>query len=83
MKKMNFFATAAFCAAASCFASGSVTSGFVPVCRPGEVFAPVPEANGSAVDAARVIDTPVVFPAAYTEDFTLDGNLEKSVWKKA
>ncbi|MBP3406223.1 MAG: hypothetical protein J6N18_08990 [Kiritimatiellae bacterium] len=83
MKRMNVFAAAVFCAAASCFASGPVTSGFVPVCKPGEVFAPVPEANGSAIDAARVIDTPVVFPAAYTEDFTLDGDVTKAVWKKA
>ena len=83
MKKINVLAAATFCAAASCFASGSVTSGFVPVCKPGKVFAPVPEANGSAIDAARVIDTPVVLPAAYVEDFSLDGDLEKSVWKKA
>ena len=82
MKKLNLLS--AFALSASVFAStGPVTSGFVPVCKPGKVFAPIPEANGSAIDAARVIDTPVVLPAAYVEDFSLDGDLEKSVWKKA
>ena len=30
-----------------------------------------------------VVDTDEVFPAAYTEDYKLDGNLDKSVWKTA
>ena len=30
-----------------------------------------------------VVDTDEVFPAAYTEDYKLDGNLDKAVWKTA
>ena len=30
-----------------------------------------------------VVDTDEVFPAAYTEDYELDGNLDKPVWKTA
>ena len=30
-----------------------------------------------------VVDTDEVFPAAYTADYKLDGNLDKPVWKAA
>ena len=82
MKNLNVFAALALTATVFA-ATESATSEFVAVCAPGKVFVPVPEANGSAIDAARVIDTPVVLPAAYTEDFELDGDMTKAVWSKA
>lgn len=37
-----------------------------------------------ALSAAQpVVDTEEVFPAAYTEDFALDGNLDKPIWSTA
>lgn len=41
-------------------------------------------AAGTVCGAAKpVVDTDFVFPAAYVEDFAIDGNVEKDVWKKA
>ena len=60
----------------------SVTSGFVPVLGPGEVFAPIPEATGGD-DTARLVDTTNVFHVAYAEDFEIDGDLAKPVWYRA
>ena len=60
----------------------SVTSAFVPVRAPGNVFDPIPEANGGN-DTARLVDTPEVFAAAYVDDFALDGDLTKPVWDAA
>ena len=57
----------------------SVTSDFVSVLGPEEVFAPIPEATGN-VDISRLVDTPVVFDASYSSDFEVDGDLEKKVW---
>ena len=60
----------------------SVTSAFVPVRAPGNVFDPIPEASGGN-DTARLVDTTEVFPAAYVEDFAIDGDVSKPVWNKA
>ena len=57
----------------------SVTSDYVSVLGPEEVFAPIPEATGN-VDISRLVDTPVVFDASYVKDFEVDGDLEKKVW---
>ena len=65
---------------ASCHAAKPVVSEFVQVLGPGEVFAPVPEATGNT-DAARLVDTPEVFTAAYAKDFEVDGDLDKEVWR--
>ena len=76
---------AALCglAAMSCMASAqSVTSEFVPVRAPGNVFDPIPDASGGN-DTARLVDTPEVFSAAYVEDFAVDGDLTKKVWGAA
>ena len=54
-------------------AAKPVTSGFVQVLGPGEVFSPIPEATGN-VDASRLVDTPEVFTAAYAKDFEIDGD---------
>ena len=61
-------------------AAKPVTSGFVQVLGPGEVFSPIPEATGN-VDASRLVDTPEVFTAAYAKDFEIDGDIDKAVWK--
>lgn len=61
-------------------AEKSVTSDFVRVLGPGEVFPPVLEA-ASKTDVARLVDTPVVFTAEYGNDFEVDGDLDKAVWK--
>ena len=45
------------------------------------VFAPIAEVSGASLEP--VVDTDEVFPATYVEDFTVDGDLEKAVWKKA
>ena len=45
------------------------------------VFEPIAEVSGASLDP--VVDTELVFPAAYVEDFTVDGDMEKAVWKKA
>ena len=60
----------------------SVTSEFVPVRAPGNVFDPIPESSGGN-DTARLVDTPEVLSAAYVEDFSIDGDVSKPVWKKA
>ena len=60
----------------------SVTSAFVPVRAPGNVFDPIPEATGGN-DTARLVDTTNVFTAAYVEDFAVDGDMTKPVWRKA
>ena len=75
---MMIFATAAVAMASA----QSVTSAFVPVRAPGNVFDPIPEASGGN-DTARLVDTTNVFTAAYVEDFAIDGDLSKSVWRKA
>ena len=48
---------------------------------PGDVFAPV-EASAGAW-AEPVVDTNEVFPAAYVEDFDVDGDMGKPVWGTA
>lgn len=78
--KTVLFPLIAFGLCFGCFAAKPVTSSFVQVLGPGEVFAPIPEATGN-VDAARLVDTPVVFTAEYADDFEVDGDLDKAVWK--
>ena len=70
------------CAAGMACMAQSVTSAFVPVRAPGNVFDPIPEASGGN-DTARLVDTAEGFPAAYVEDFAVDGDVTKSVWSKA
>ena len=70
------------CAAGMACLAQSVTSAFVPVRAPGNVFDPIPEASGGN-DTARLVDTAEVFPAAYVEDFAVDGDVTKPVWGKA
>ena len=63
-------------------AAVSASSGFVPVLEPGNVFSPLPSsASGAASES--VVDCPDVFEAAYVGDFAVDGDVSKSVWKKA
>ena len=78
--KTVVFPLIAFAMYFGCIAAKPVTSDFVQVLGPGEVFAPIPEATGN-VDASRLVDTPVVFTAAYAKDFEVDGDLDKAVWK--
>ena len=73
-------ALVAACSFLSVQAKKSVTSDYVKILRPGEVFSPIPEATGKT-DAARLVDTPVVFTAEYAKDFEVDGDLDKDVWK--
>ena len=76
-------ATAALCclAAFTCVAQ-SVTSAAVPIRAPENVFDPIPEATGGN-DTARIVDTTNVFMAAYVEDFAIDGDVTKAVWRAA
>lgn len=53
----------------------------VPQLKSGEVFAPVDVNAGASIEP--LVDTDEVFPAAYVEDFKLDGDMTKDVWKKA
>ena len=47
-----------------------------------QAFAPIAaDANGGAAD--QIVDCPDVFEAALCEDFKIDGDLKKSVWKAA
>ena len=78
--KMLVFPLIAFAMYFGCIAAKPVTSDFVQVLGPGEVFAPIPEAMGNT-DAARLVDTPEIFTASYAKDFEVDGNLDKPVWK--
>ena len=60
----------------------SVSSGFVPVCAPGEVFRPIPNASGGN-DSGRLVDTTNVFTTAYVKDFAIDGDVTKPAWRNA
>ena len=79
------FAFAAFLAAISAASAADVVSAaksaYVALLKPGEVFAPVEGASGAGVEP--VVDTDEVFTAAYVEDFKIDGDMGKDVWKKA
>ena len=73
-------ATAAF-AVVACFAE-TKTSAAVAVMAHDQAFAPIAaDANGGAAD--RIVDCPDVFEAALTDDFKVDGDLTKPVWKVA
>ena len=71
-----------FVASSAIAAAQSVTSAFVPVRAPGNVFDPIPEATGGN-DLSRLVDTTNVFTAAYVKDFVVDGDMSKPVWQKA
>lgn len=58
----------------------SATSGFVPVRGPGNVFDPILDAAGGD-DASRLVDTTNTISVAHANDFAIDGDLSKSVWK--
>ena len=62
------------------FGEMGARSGFVPMIAPGDAFAPV---NATMDASADTVDTDVVFEAVRTEDFTVDGDLTKPVWRKA
>ena len=66
--------------AAVAFGEMGARSGFVPMITPGDAFAPV---NAVMDASADTVDTDVVFEAVRTEDFTVDGDLTKPVWRKA
>ena len=51
------------------------------VAKTDDVFAPVEGASGAGLEP--VADTELVFPAAYVEDFKVDGDMAKGVWQKA
>ena len=71
---------AALCAAA-CLAE-SAKSAYVGLLKPGQAFAPaVEEASGAG--HVPVVDTDEVFPAAFVEDFEVDGDVTKAVWQMA
>ena len=60
----------------------SKSSAFVAVMDPEQAFAPVAaDANGGA--ASAIVDCPDVFEAVLTDDFAVDGDVGKAVWKKA
>ena len=72
---------AAVLCAAACFAE-SAKSAYVGLLKPGQAFAPaVEEASGAG--HVPVVDTDEVFPAAFVEDFEVDGDVTKAVWQKA
>lgn len=60
----------------------SVTSVPAKVRGPGNAFDPI-YVSAESTDASRFADTTNVFEAVYTEDFTVDGDVGKSVWRKA
>jgi len=62
-------------------AAEKAKSAYVAMLKPGEVFAPVEEMAGAGVEP--VVDTDEVFPAVYVEDFDLDGDMTKEVWRRA
>ena len=62
-------------------AQGAVKSAYVAVLEPGKAFAPVADAAGAGIEP--LVDTQEVFPAAYVEDFAVDGDMEKPIWRDA
>ena len=76
----SVFCIALFAASAAS-AAEAAKSAYVAVLKPGEVFAPIEDAVGAGVEP--VVDTDEVFPAAFVEDFAVDGDMEKAVWRKA
>jgi hypothetical protein len=74
----TFLATAFAAGAAD--AVSAAKSAYVALLKPGEVFAPVETTIGVGVEP--IVDTDEVFPAVYVEDFKVDGDMEKDVWKK-
>jgi hypothetical protein len=63
-------------------AAESAKSAFVGVLKPGEAFAPFHEEHTGA-GQVPIVDTDEVFPAAYVDDFEVDGDVTKAVWSKA
>ena len=68
-------------AAMSLFAAPAAKSTYVALLKPGEVFAPIDGAAGAGVEP--VVDTEDIFPAAYVDDFEVNGDMDKPVWRKA
>lgn len=58
----------------------AVQSEYVPLMTGGDVFSPLDVINDISSDT---VDTDIVFDAVRTEDFEVDGNVSKAVWKKA
>ena len=81
MKKFSVLACVFCKVAMSAGVEPAAKSVYVALLKPGEVFAPVEGAAGAGVEP--VVDTDEVFPAAYVEDFTVDGDMTKAVWQKA
>ena len=78
----RFINAVALLASLSLLAAPAARSAYVALLEPGEVFAPISEANGGN-DTARLVDTTNVFVATYAADFAVDGDVTKSVWSKA
>lgn len=79
---MRHVVFAVICVMASAVtAAEKAKSAYVAMLKPGEVFAPVDAAAGAGVEP--LVDTDEVYPAAYVEDFTVDGDMGKTVWQKA
>ena len=81
MKRLSVLACVFCTAVMSAAAAPAAKSAYVAMLKPGEVFAPVEGASGAGIEP--VVDTDEVFPAAYVEDFTIDGDMTKAVWQRA
>ena len=77
MKRLSVLACVFCTAAMSAGVEPVAKSAYVSMLKPGEVFAPVEGAAGAGVEP--VVDTDEVFPAAYVEDFAVDGDMTKAL----
>lgn len=80
VRNLVMASAAAFCAVAG--AVEGVKSAYVGVLKEGQSFAPVVEESAGA-GFVPVVDTDEVFQAAYVEDFQVDGDVTKAVWRRA
>ena len=69
----------AACGRAAFVAEGVAQSPYVNLLKPGEVFAAAEENAGAGL--VSVVDTDFVFDATPVEDFAVDGDVGKAVWK--
>jgi len=80
MKMKRAFFVGAALVAASLTAVESKSSAFVRVLGPEEAFAPIAVEVGAD---GNLFDCPDVFEASLTADFSVDGDMEKEVWRAA
>lgn len=78
----NAVAAAVFSAVAAAASAQSAKSAYVPVRGPKNVFDPIVDV-ADGVDEARLVDATNVFHVAYVEDFEIDGDFTKPVWRRA